>query len=146
MEIKQELNIKAPAETIYNAMSTDKGIKGWWSLKSLVGEQEGKKSLLKFDKNKDGNIMDMLFETETLIPNQKVVWNCIDNSNPAWIGTKIITEIKVGKDGVNVVFSHSNFDEKWAGMDPFEMTKGGWLGHFLPSLVSFCENGNGQPW
>lgn len=146
MEIKQSLSVKASAETVYKAMSTDKGIKGWWSKTSLIGEKEGELTLLKFDKNQDGNITDMSFKTETLEPNKKVVWECIGNKNPAWIGTKIITEITESNNGCEVVFSHSNFDQKWEGKDPFEMTKGGWIGHFLPSLVSYCETGKGQAW
>ncbi len=146
MDIKQNLVIKATAKVVFNAVSTDKGIKEWWSKSSVIGEREGKLTLLKFDKNNDGNVTDMLFRTTELIPNKKAVWECIENGNPAWIGTKIIYEISEGQNETNLSFSHANYDEKWNGKEPFEMTKGGWLGHFLPSLVSFCENGHGQPW
>jgi len=44
-----------------------------------------------------------------------------------------------------VKFSHTGFDKKWEGLDPFEMTKTGWE-HFVSSLVSYCEKGEGQPW
>ena len=82
MEIRQTLNVKASTETIYKAVSTDKGIKGWWCKTSLVGEKEGEQTLLKFDKNQDGNITDMAFVTETLEPNKKVVWKALPpNSN-----------------------------------------------------------------
>lgn len=146
MEIKETLNVKASAETIYKAMSTDKGIKAWWCKTSLIGEKEGEYTLLKFDKNQDGNITDMAFVTETLEPNKKVVWNCVGNKNPAWVGTKIVVEVNGNGNNSEVVFTHTNFDEKWEGQDPFEMTKGGWLGHFVPSLVSFCETGEGNAW
>jgi uncharacterized protein YndB with AHSA1/START domain len=145
MEIKSNLAIKTSPQIVFNALSTDKGIKGWWSKSSIIGEKEDKLTLLKFDKNNDGNIIDMLFRTTELVTNKKVVWECIENGNPAWIGTKIIFEISGHKNETELNFSHSDFDEKWNGKEPFEMTKGGWLGHFLPSLVSFCETGNGQP-
>jgi uncharacterized protein YndB with AHSA1/START domain len=145
MEIKNILAIKASAQMVFNAISTDKGVKGWWAKSSVIGEKEGKLTLLKFDKNKDGNITDMLFKTTELIPNKKLVWECVDNGNPAWIGTKITYELTEQNNETGLHFSHSDFDEKWKGKEPFEMTKGGWLGYFLPSLVSFCEMDNGHP-
>lgn len=146
MEIRQTLSLNASAEKIYKAISTGEGIKGWWCRTSLVGEKEGEQTLLKFDKNNDGNVTDMAFRTETLDPNKKVVWECIGNKNAAWIGTKIVTEITGNGNTSKVVFSHTGFDEKWNGQEPFEMTKQGWLGHFIPSLVSYCETGKGQAW
>ncbi|SDS05652.1 SRPBCC domain-containing protein [Gramella sp. MAR_2010_147] len=143
MEIKHNLTIKTSPETIFKAVSTEKGITGWWCKDAKVGEAEGEKSLLKF--NKQGTIVPMGFETIRLDSNKKVVWECIDNPNPAWIGTKLTTEISKTEDGAEVIFSHSEFDEKWKGQEPFEMTKQGWR-HFMDSLVSYCEIGEGQAW
>ena len=143
MDITHKILVNASAETIYNAVATKEGINGWWSKDCSVGEIEGGKSLLRFDKQ--GTIVEMGFKTITLVPNKKVVWECIANANPAWIGTKIITEISEMEGERKILFSHAGFDEKWKGKDPFEMTKGGWE-HFVSSLVSFCEKGEGQPW
>lgn len=143
MDITHNLTIKASPKAIYNAVATQKGINGWWSKDCTVGETESDKSLLKFDKQ--GTIVEMGFKTIELIPCKKAVWECTENRNPAWLGTKIITEISEADGGSSVVFSHAGFDEKWKGQDGFEMTKGGW-DHFVGSLVSFCEKGEGQPW
>ncbi|MEP5611639.1 MAG: SRPBCC domain-containing protein [Cyclobacteriaceae bacterium] len=139
MDITHNLELNASAETIYNAVATQSGIRGWWSKDCIVGESEEEKSLLKFDKQ--GTIVEMGFKTVTLQQNKEVVWECTENANPAWLGTKIITKISGG----NVVFSHAGFDEKWKGQEAFEMTKGGW-DHFIASLKSYCETGVGQPW
>ena len=143
MDITHNLRINASAETVYNAVATSQGIKGWWCINSAVSEEEGGQSLLKF--NKQGMIVDMGFRTETLEPNQKVIWQCVAMLNPAWIGTKIVTEITPDGSGCQVRFAHTDFDEKWTGQEPFEQTRGTW-GHFVASLVSYCESGNGQPW
>ncbi len=143
MDITHNLQINASADTIYDAVSTEKGISGWWSKDCTVGETANSDSLLKF--NKQGTIVEMGFRTIELVPNKKVVWECTENGNPAWIGTQIVTEIKEQNGNEHVIFSHANFDEKWAGQDPFEMTKGGWE-HFVASLKSYCETGTGQPW
>ena len=143
MDIKHNLKINASAETIYNAVATEKGITGWWSKDSKVGETIGSDSILNFDKQ--GTIVTMGFGTSELSPNKKVVWECTNNANPAWIGTKIITEISTLDNGCEVVFSHADFNEKWEGQEPYEMTKQGWV-HFVNSLTSYCETGEGQPW
>lgn len=143
MDIKHNLKINASAQTIYNAVATEKGITGWWSKDCKVGETVGSDSTLNFDKQ--GTIVTMGFQTLELNPNKKVVWECTKNGNPAWMGTKIITEISESGSGCDVVFSHADFDEKWKGQEPYEMTKQGWV-HFINSLVSYCETGKGQPW
>ena len=143
MDITHKVKIKSSSSVIYNAVSTQNGIKGWWSKDCSVSEIEGGTSLLKF--NKEGMIVEMGFETKSLLPNEKVVWECTAMPNPAWLRTKIITEISETSDGCEVIFSHTGFDEKWAGQPPFEQTKGTW-NHFVTSLVSFCESGIGQPW
>lgn len=143
MDITHNLQIKASAETIYKAVATEKGVKGWWCKDCKVGKVVGERSHLKFDKQ--GTLVEMGFITLTLIPNTEVVWECIENPNPAWMGTKIITKISEAGHDSSVAFSHTNFDEKWKGQDAFEMTKKGWE-HFVNSLVLFCEKGEGQPW
>ncbi len=143
MDIKHDLTIKASAATVYNAVATQQGINGWWSKTGTVGASEGDTSVMIFDKQ--GTKVEMGFRTETLIPNQEVVWECIKNGNPAWLKTKIRTTIHENDGECQVTFSHTGFDEKWAGHDAFEMTKGTWQ-HFVESLVSYCERGEGQPW
>ncbi len=143
MDIQHKLKINASADTIYKAVSTQKGITAWWSKDCSVGENIGEPSNLKFDKQ--GNIVEMGFKTIALEPNTLVKWQCVANPNPAWINTEVITQISSSEIGCNVVFTHGGFDEKWKGQDPFEMTKQGWE-HFVASLVSYCEKGEGQPW
>ncbi len=143
MDIKHELEIKASAATIYQAASTQKGIQGWWSADCQVGEEEGGTSLLRF--NKQGTIIEMGFRTVALEPAAKVVWECTAMPNPAWLGTRIITEISPRETGCAVVFSHVGFDEQWKGKPPFEDTKKTWH-HFMQSLITYCEGGEGSPW
>ena len=113
MDITHNLKIKASAQQVYEAVSTVKGINGWWSKDAKVGTQVGTGSLLRF--NKQGTIVEMGFKTKNLAPYKTVIWECTENANPAWIGTMVETHITEEGDGCTVVFSHSNFDEMWAG-------------------------------
>ncbi len=143
MDIVHNLKIKASANTVYDAVASENGITGWWSKDCKVGEETGANSVLNFDKN--GTIVTMHFRTVELSPERKVVWECTENPNPSWIGTKVVTEIQSINEECHVFFSHTGFDDKWKGQDPFEMTKDGWK-HFVESLVNYCETGKGQPW
>ncbi len=119
MDIKHNLIIKASGATIYDAVSTKNGIQGWWSKDCVVGEKEGEKSTLKF--NEEGSIVEMGFETLKLDPKQNVVWECVANATPAWLKTRVTTEISETSEGCEVVFTHGGFDEKWKGQKAFEM-------------------------
>ena len=143
MNITHELKLNAKPSSVFDAVSTEKGIQGWWCKNSKVGESEGSTSLLHFIK--EGMAVDMGFETKVLNKDKKVIWECTSMPNPAWIGTKIVTEITPSSDGCEVVFSHADFDEKWKGQDAFEQTKGTW-NHFVQSLKDYCEKGEGQAW
>lgn len=143
MEISYNLKIKASPNKVYEALSTHAGISSWWCKDCSVGESEGQDSHLRF--NKEGSIVEMGFVTTHLNKDKKVLWECNQNPNPAWIGTRVSSEITPTAGGCELLFSHRNFDEKWKGQEAFEMTKGGW-DHFVKSLVSFCEGGDGEPW
>lgn len=143
MNIEHKLSIKASASSIYNALSTEKGISGWWAKKAEVATEVGGTSLLSF--NKQGTIVEMSFQTILLEPNKKVVWKCIENANPAWLNTEIISEITAHGDVCEVNFTHAGFDSKWKDQEAFTMTKATWS-HFMDSLRSFCEKGEGQAW
>ena len=143
MNIEHNLKLNVTPDVVYNAVSTQKGIQGWWCQNSKVGETIGSRTLLSFVK--EGMEIDMGFETVLLEPNKKVVWQCISMPNPAWIGTRLITEIVESPEGCEVSFKHADFDREWEGKPPFEQTKSTW-NHFVQSLANYCENGVGQPW
>ncbi len=140
MKIEFKELINADAKTIYDAAATANGIQSWWCKNSEVAEEAGGKIILNFVK--DGNPVAMEFKVEELSPNQKVVWTCTGNGNPAWIGTTLTFE---ENENGNFYFVHDNFEEKWKGQPPFDNTAEGWK-YFISSFKSYCETGIGQPW
>jgi len=140
MDIKNSFKIKAESEAVYSAISTVKGIRGWWCKDSEIALTEGGEHSLNF--LKEGKPVVMKFKIDELSPNRKVVWTCTENGNPTWIGTQLIWEID--EDGA-FRFNHANFDDKYAETPPVQMTEQGWK-HFMSSLKSYCETGEGQPW
>ncbi len=142
MKIEQNLQINAPVETAYKAVASLQGIRGWWSKNSAVSESVGGTHHLHFVKEEQ--TVSMHFEVKELLANERVVWVCTANDNPAWVDTLLTFELEKSGGGVAFRLLHDNFDQSWEGAPPFEATVQGW-GVFLNSLKMYCESGNGQP-
>lgn len=143
MSISHKLKINAKPSTIFNALKTEEGIKGWWCNRTKAEDSVGGVIEMEFDK--EGTIVPMHMKVEQLNENQKVVWSCFHNGNPAWINTNLTFEINEVDGGSQLVFNHDNWEQKWIDSEPYKMTEGGW-GHFINSLKEYCETGAGQPW
>ena len=140
MDIREHMKINVNPGTIYSAVSTPQGIKGWWCEDSEITNEVGGINTLHF--LKEGKPVDMKFKIDEMSPDGKVIWTCIENANPTWIGTTLTYEFD--KNG-EFDLIHGNFDDKWKGSDPFKSTEEGWK-HIMHSLKSYCETGKGEPW
>jgi uncharacterized protein YndB with AHSA1/START domain len=143
MDIKHQIQINAGAKTIYDALTTKKGIEGWWSLNCEINCKPGQESVMTFVK--DDRTVVMHFITKEVIENKKLVWLCNDNGNPVWINSTLSFEITDGQNGKTLTFIHSGFDKQFKGHPAYQMTVDGW-NFFMKSLISYCETGKGQAW
>ena len=139
MDIKNEILINAPARTIYDAVSTQKGVEGWWAKNCEIATKESGVSKIFF--HPQGKPFDMHFRIEELYEDKKVLWSCVHNSNPAWLTTKISFDISGDDKSGKVIFRHFDFPRDYDN----KMEAGSWS-HFMDSLKSYCETGTGQPW
>ena len=88
MDIKKEILINTGKKEIYTALSTEKGIKGWWAKNCMIDPMTGKDLKILF--HPQGKPFDMHFRIEEPTENKKVIWTCTHNSNPSWLTTQII--------------------------------------------------------
>lgn len=137
MEIKHTFKLKSSAKEVFEAMATRRGVMNWWSKKCEVGERAGEKSRLLWMQNSFE--MNMVFRTDVLTPNNRVLWTCIDGVNPAWIGTVLELQINEMDKDVIVEFVHSNFNNKWSGQDWYEDTKADWK-LLVEKFIFYCES------
>lgn len=139
MDIKNEIQVNASVKTIYDALSTQKGIEGWWAKNCTISTKVGEVSRIVF--HPQGVPFDMHFRIEDLEENKRVLWSCVHNSNLAWLTTKISFDISGDDKTGNVVFnqfdSPRDYDSK--------MEAGTW-NSFMNSLKNYCETGKGEPW
>ena len=139
MDIVQKVQINAEPQTIYFALTTQKGIEGWWAKNCVIAEKVGGIARLKF--TKEGKTADMHFRLDELDANKKIVWTCLHNSNPAWLNTHISFEISGHHKPSELTFRHARFNEKYDNKPEAKS----WT-HFMNSLKKYCETGTGEPW
>ena len=125
------LTIDATPAALRAAITTDQGVSGWWA--PTVSPEPG---LLSVSFGTSG------VDVRVAATPERVVWDVVScSAEPDWVGTTI--EFAVASDApgtVELVFTHRGL-----GVLPCaETCFAGWT-HYLTSLVSYVENGAGNP-
>jgi len=136
--IKEKIIVRGSTEKVFDALTTNAGYRGWWSKDCQIAEKVGGESKLKFDKN--GTIVSMRFRVDEVAPNKAVRWTCVGHDMDSWVGTTLDWALAPDGNSTEVSFEHAG----WKGEAPEPVVQG-WR-HFLGSLRSFVETGEGQPW
>lgn len=134
--IYHRLLIEAPAETVYEAITTQKGLAGWWTPETIARPEVGSISRFAFGPDYFKEI-----RVEELKPYSKVKWRCIKGFED-WIGTTLTFELEPHAKGTVLLFHHDG----WADYTPeFASCSYDWA-LFFRSLKSLCEKGKGIPY
>lgn len=134
--IYHRLLITAPVETVYEAITTQKGLAGWWTPDTIAKSETG--SILRFGFGPD-YFKEM--EVTELRPYSLVKWRCL-KAFEDWIGTTLTFELEAHKKGCVLLFHHDG----WAAYTPeFASCSFDWA-LFFRSLKSLCETGKGFPY
>jgi len=135
-DIIHQLDIEAPPEKIYEAVTTQEGLSNWWAVDAEAKPEVG--TVAQFGFNDRQTVFKM--EIEDLDSPSTVRWHCI-GGHPEWKGTEIEFNISESDKGSSVLFSHRNWESN-DGIYP--MCSYDWAG-YLYSLRMFCETGEGLP-
>jgi uncharacterized protein YndB with AHSA1/START domain len=139
-DIHHEITSQASTNAAYAALTTPEGLRGWWARDCDISEGVGAEHELRFAK--DDRLVAMRFRVEALEPDRLVRWSCVENGNPAWVGSTLEWRLEAGTAGSTIRFEHGGFA---AGGPPYEMTVQGWT-HFTASLQRLLDTGTGEPW
>src|SRR5437867_1712725 len=87
--------IAAPAAAIYRALTTEEGIKGWWTTDVKMDPHAGGTAIFGFENHS------VVFEMriEQLTPPSLVCWKCEESTSPDWIGTTQEFRLEPQTDG-----------------------------------------------
>jgi uncharacterized protein YndB with AHSA1/START domain len=136
ISIYHRLLIEAPSEKVYEALTTQKGLAGWWTPETTTHMETG--SIARFAFGPD-YFKEM--KIEKLKPSNKVKWLCIKGYEE-WIGTTISFELQPHDRGTVLFFHHDGWKEYTPG---FASCSYDWA-LFLRSLKFLCETGKGLPY
>ena len=132
--IRHYLVVKATPEKVFNAITTEEGLKAWWAKQTTAKPETGFVNVFTLGKSRNE------LKVTDLVPNRTVEWVCI-NSIEEWIGTTISFNLEE-KDGKTILrFAHSAWKK---ATDTFAECNYHWA-QFMKSLKSLCETGTGTP-
>jgi len=134
-EIFHLLNIKAPVSTVYEALTEQKGLSGWWTKETKASPKEGSVAEFIFGERYHNKMM-----ISRLIRDKEVSWICTQ-ADPEWSGTRIRFILLPDSNSTRLKFSHANWKES---TDFFGHCNFQW-GRYLVSLKHYCETGKGNP-
>jgi uncharacterized protein YndB with AHSA1/START domain len=134
--ILHRVGIETPAEKVYESLTQQKGLAGWWSTNTEASPEVGAIDKFRFG---DRGLNDM--KVMELVPAKRVKWLCVHGAKE-WVGTELTFDLQE-KDGVTVVlFAQRGWREEVEFMH-YCSTK--WAVYLL-SLKSLCETGVGTPY
>lgn len=134
-EIRHFVTISASPERVYEALTTQSGLSGWWTVDVTALPREG--AVLTFDFKP--HYHDEMRVTR-LVPNQRVEWECIADHDE-WVGTTFTFDLEAKDGGTIVRFTHGNWRE---ATDFHALCNTTWA-FYMFSLRDYCEKGQGQP-
>lgn len=134
--IYHRLLIEAPVEKVYEAITTQKGLAGWWTPDTTAEAEVGR--ILRFGFGPD-YFKNM--EVTDLKPYSFVKWRCI-NAFEDWIGTTLTFELEPHQKGAVLLFHHDGWKSY---SSEFASCSFDWA-LFFRSLKFLCETGKGFPY
>jgi uncharacterized protein YndB with AHSA1/START domain len=136
VDILHRVGIKtASPDNVYDALTTVKGLSGWWTVDTTGSGESGGKLAFRFPP-----VGGFDMEVIEAKPSERVSWRVIDGPDE-WIGTTIDWELRQSGDYTIVLFRHQGWSEPVEFMHHCS-TK--WA-TFILSLKSLVETGAGAP-
>jgi uncharacterized protein YndB with AHSA1/START domain len=127
---------RAPPESVLAALRTVEGITDWWGPTTGSAEVEGTFEV-SFAEHEQVIVLHVEPAEEG-----KVVWTVEETPRtPEWVGTTIVFDVTASGDGTALHFRHHGLTPQ---LECFDMCHAGWT-HYLSSLVSYADTGQGQP-
>ena len=134
-DILHRVGIEAPPKEVYEALTRQAGLAGWWTRQTKAQPKVG--AILQFRFTGGGPDM----QVEELIPHQRVQWKCVAGPEE-WLGTELTFDLKTEDGETVVLFGHRRWQEPGEFMAHCSCK---WA-YFLLSLKSLVEDGKGTPY
>jgi uncharacterized protein YndB with AHSA1/START domain len=136
-EILMQVEVAAEPRTVWEALTTQRGIAGWWTTRAEVPPGPGGVLKLSFP---DAPVTWDLRVDRAEAP-ERLVWHCVGGP-PQWVGTEVAFALDPAGPGTTVRFDHVG----WRDTDQmYRVVTFGW-GQMLGRLKGFCDTGRPMPY
>jgi uncharacterized protein YndB with AHSA1/START domain len=135
-ELRHQITINASPAKVYEALSTEGGLRSWWTADATMGGTAGGKAELGFDKRR--TVFKM--KIEELEAARRMVWSCLGDP-PEWTGTTLSWDLATDGGGTIVRFHHSGWK---AVTEMYAICNSSW-GELMHRLKDYAEGRNPGP-
>jgi uncharacterized protein YndB with AHSA1/START domain len=136
VSLHHSVSIQSNAATVYAAIATTKGNRGWWMADSNVDEKVGGKAEFGFDKRE----VVFRMSVDKLAPGASVVMSCY-GGHPEWNGTTLTWTIERSGDETILRFVHGG----WKSMSGNCASCNSMWGNLMFRLKRYVESGEPDP-
>ncbi|GLO68047.1 MULTISPECIES: SRPBCC domain-containing protein [Oceanobacillus] len=130
-------SVNVPAELVYETLTTEKGLSEIWTNELKVNNHIGFINEFRFGEN---DLTKM--RIDELVPDKKIVWQCVDSGDAEWIGTTISFDIEENNGKTSITFRQMNWKDVTTC---YRICNYNWA-IFLYSLKQYCEEEVGMPY
>jgi uncharacterized protein YndB with AHSA1/START domain len=135
VDIVHEIDIATSHQRLYEALTTQAGLSGWYTPETTAAADVGAMIEFKFS-----TLTTLSFRVETLQPGRRVVWTGAQVPNE-WKTTPITFDIRRDGDSVILIFRQEGFASEYKSYGGF----GYCWGQYIRSLKLLLETGTGEP-
>jgi uncharacterized protein YndB with AHSA1/START domain len=137
-DIMHLVKIHASPERVYQALTTSEGVRNWCTGDAVLDSKIGGTGEFGF---RERQIVTKI-RVDELKPPARVGWKTIASNAPGgWDGTTITFDLRAEGSDTVLVFAHRGFPQADEG---YARVTTSW-GHYLVSLQTYLETGNGTP-
>jgi uncharacterized protein YndB with AHSA1/START domain len=135
-DIAMQIDINAPADDVYTALTTTGGVAGWWTTKNETSGTVGDVNTYWFP----GAPFSYDMRVEEARPGERVTWRCVAGP-PEWIGTGVRWSLTPSDGATLLLLDHDGFAEVGT---MYRMVTMGWA-QMLTHLKKYLESGQPTP-
>lgn len=136
-DMLHEIAINAAPEAVFTAITTQHGLRNWWTADCEARREVGSEAVFRFG----GGATVFRMTVEEITPWEKVVWTCHGEPDE-WQDTKLAWRMSVEQQKTRLQFCHAN----WKSTDGIYAICNTTWGHLMVVLKQFCEGKEPGPY
>ena len=136
---QHDITIVAPPARVFELLTTQDGLRSWWTAASRAAPTVGHVNVFGFD----GGKVEFHFRVDEHVSPRHIAWTCVGAPKvPAeWVGTRIVADLEPTEGGTRLRFGHCG----WAsGGGAFTLCNTTW-GHLMYLLRDAAEGRGNEP-